>query len=473
MARRARNPIGVLAVVAAVPAVLLGSLTVYARGKMEPDTIPTATLPVVAPPELVGPLLSLRRSPATLASDVRSSAVSTASQQLLSGIDATSCAVVSLNDRVVATTNETLALIPASNLKVLVAAVALEVLGEQFTFSTQVLGPQPIDGVVRGDVHLVGGGDPVLSEAWYTQPSTTRKRPPIHATSIESLADALKSAGITRITGRLVVDDSRYDAERYPPGWSDDIRSSSDGVPVGALVVNDSTNSAGALSTDPTGAASSTFVRLLETRGISVEGGRATGAPVAGLPVLASVQSAPLPLIVEEMLSTSDNLTAEMMLKEIGRAAGGAGTRAAGVQVILQRLADWGVPTAGVNLTDGSGLSRDNSVPCATFITVLQRFPASSSLGAGMARAGEAGTTLADTYTRDGLNGVVQAKTGSLTGVKSLGGYFVAGTDEVQFIVIQNGPTATDYLSVWDDLADVLLAAAATPTADSLALAGS
>ena len=53
--------------------------------------------------------------------------------------------------------------------------------------------------------------------------------------------------------------------------------------------------------------------------------------------------------------------------------------------------------------------------------------------------------------------------------MKSLGGYYVASGEEVQFIVILNGATADAFLSVWTDLGDTLLAANNGPTADSLA----
>ena len=56
------------------------------------------------------------------------------------------------------------------------------------------------------------------------------------------------------------------------------------------------------------------------------------------------MQSQPLPAILAEMLTTSDNNTAEMVLKEIGYQSKGEGTRTAGLQVVMERLATWGVP---------------------------------------------------------------------------------------------------------------------------------
>lgn len=471
MPARSRHPVAALSVVAAIPALLLGVLTWYAGARADEGTVSVSTEPVVAqmPQQLTTKVLSVRRAPTPLAAAFRARVLIAQSAALLDSIDSTSCAAVALDDRTVASKNLDTTVIPASNLKVVVAAAALDILGPAATFTTSVVGAAPTGGVVQGDVYLVGGGDPVLSEAWYTQPSGGRKRPPIHTTSIEALADALVQAGVTSITGRLVGDGSRYDDERHPPGWSNDIRATTDGVPVGALVVNDSVTQQGAIGADPAESATKVFAALLQARGITIAGGTATGVAPAGQSALASVQSAPLTDVLAEMLSTSDNLSAEMLVKELGHAVGGAGTRAAGLQAITARVTGWGVPVAGLQLTDGSGLSRDNQLTCATLLAVLQRGSASDPVGAGLARGAQAGSTLADYFQDAGLAGVVQAKTGTLTGVKSLSGYFVAGANEVEFVIINNGGTAGNYGTEWKQLGAALLALAASAGVDSFA----
>ncbi len=470
--RRARRPVAVLCVVAAIPAAGLGAVGWWAHGNASADTVPVEAPPNSAPLPgvLATPLLSVRRTPSVLASTAQASLLKSTAAPLLGAIDGTSCTALAIDDVPVASVNGDLPVIPASTLKIVIAAVALDVLGPGTKFTTQVVGPAPVGGVVTGDLFLVGGGDPVLSESWYTQATATRKRPPLHATSVEALADALVAAGVTHVTGRIVADASRYDAETYPPGWGDDLKKVADGVPVGALVIDDSISESGVISADPTGAAAKEFAGLLAARNVQIDGGTSSGTASAGLGVLASVESAPLSDIVNEMLATSDNLTAEMLVKEIAHAAAGAqGTRTAGLQVVADKLAAWGVSTTGLQLTDGSGLSRDNRLTCTTLLQVLERSSATDPLGAGLARGGQAGSTLAEYFKRDGLNGVIQGKTGSLSGVKSLSGYFVAGGDEVQFVVILNGTSADSFVGVWDDLADVLLAASTGPTADSLA----
>ncbi len=473
MASRTQRPALVLALVALLPAVAVGAFALYAHGKANPAkvAVPPVTVPVQQPAALSTPLLSVRRSPTVLATDRRGDLLVATAAQLAESIDGVSCLSLGLDDRELVVRNSDGLVIPASNLKIITAAVALDVLGADHVFTTTVVGPSPVNGVIDGDVYLVGGGDPVLSEQWYTQPSASRKRPPMHATSVEALADAMVAAGVTQITGQVLGDDSRYDGERYPPGWANDVRVSLDGGAVGALVINDSRSTNDSQSEQPAAKAARTFAGLLDDRGIAVGGSDAGSAP-AGLGVLASVQSAPLANIVNELLATSDNLTAEMMVKEIGVAVAQSGTRAAGLQAMLDRLVAWGVPSTGVVFTDGSGLSHDNQLTCATLSGVLRRGSATDAVGAGLAVAGQGGSTLADSFVQEGLVGVLQAKTGTLHNpneVKSLSGYFVTAPDEIEFVLLLNGASATDYVTAWDQLAASLLATAAGPLPETLA----
>jgi len=461
----------VLTVVALFPALALGGLAVFAGSQATPDAniAPATTVGQALPAPMATPLLSVRRAPAALASDRQLDLLLDSLVPLADSVDGQSCLSVSFNDRTLVSRNDQVVIIPASNVKVITAAVALEVLGPGTTFSTTVVGPAPVGGVIEGDVHLVGGGDPVLSEQWYAQAADGRKRPPFHVTDVNALADQFVATGVRQITGRVVGDGSRYDDERYPPGWSNDIRATADGTPVGALVINDSTTRSAGHADDPAKSAATTFVSLLADRGVTVGEGSAVGVAPTGLPVLASVTSAALTDIVNEMLATSDNLTAEMLVKEIGRAAGTQGTRTAGLLAITQLLAAWGVPTAGLVLTDGSGLSRDNQFTCATLSAVLQRGAATDAVGVGMARAAQAGSTLADSFQQAGLAGVLQGKTGTLREVKSLSGYFVAGTTEVSFVLVLNGGSAASFQTQWDLLAASLLASTSGPAVALLA----
>jgi D-alanyl-D-alanine carboxypeptidase/D-alanyl-D-alanine-endopeptidase (penicillin-binding protein 4) len=462
----------VIALLAAIPAVALGALSVYASGKSDEVSVPvtSTTVPAALPAVLSTPLLSARRAPAPLVSDRREDLLLDAVQALTASVDGASCMAVGMNDRVVAGANTSTPVIPASNLKVVIAAAAVDILGSGTVFTTKVVGPAPVNGVIDGDVYLVGGGDPVLSEQWYTEITPSHVRPPLNATSAEALADALAAAGVTSITGSVVGDGSRYDDERHPPGWSDEIRATLDGVAVGALVVNDSVSRAGALGSDPAASAAGALTRLLRDRAITVSGDPGTGvAPVEGA-ALATVTSQPLSAIVNEMLVTSDNLTAEMLVKEIGFVAAGKGTRVDGLQAVVDRLGQWGIPAAGLVLVDGSGLSRENRLTCDTLLAVLQRGTATDVLGSGLATAGQDGSTLDGKFEQEGLAGVLQAKTGSLREVKALCGYYTSGADEMEFVLILNGASASAFDGPWGLLGAALLAANTAPPVESVAL---
>jgi serine-type D-Ala-D-Ala carboxypeptidase/endopeptidase (penicillin-binding protein 4) len=466
--------VAALAAVAAIPAVALGALSVVAQGRADGGTPPPAPSSTVATSTvpMTTPLLSVRRAPSALATTKRRDILSGALGALIGSVDPSSCLAVGTGRSLVASVNPTKPVIPASNLKVIVAAAAADILGPDTVFTTKVVGAAPVNGVVQGDVHLVGGGDPVLSEAWYAQPNAVRKRPPLHATSVEALADSLKAAGVTTITGSVVGDGSRYDDERHPPGWGASVTSTGDGVPVGALVIDDSMNEKGAIAADPTAFAAAAFTDVLRARGITVGGSPSTGVASADATTLASIESGKLADVLNEMLATSDNLTAEMMVKEVGLKVAGKGTRVDGLAAIMAKVASWGVPTDGFVMDDGSGLSRTDRVTCTGMLAVLQRGTATDLVGAGMAVAGQSGSTLDGRFEEAGLSGVLRGKTGSLRGVKALCGYFPAAGGEVQFVLILNGDTATAFAAPWGQLGAALLAAAAAPSASRFAPIG-
>jgi D-alanyl-D-alanine carboxypeptidase/D-alanyl-D-alanine-endopeptidase (penicillin-binding protein 4) len=181
------------------------------------------------------------------------------------------------------------------------------------------------------------------------------------------------------------------------------------------------------------------------------------------------VQSAPMTDVVKEMLSTSDNNTAEMLLKELGVAKAGAGTREAGIGVVTAALASWGLPMTGVVMADGSGLSNDDRVTCDLLVGILARHGPAEPLGAGLPVAGVSGT-LQDVFKDSPLAGKLLAKTGTLgnapynadpPAVKSLSGYVpLDGGGAVEFSLILNASgTLTNqgvYRPIWDRLAAVL-----------------
>jgi D-alanyl-D-alanine carboxypeptidase/D-alanyl-D-alanine-endopeptidase (penicillin-binding protein 4) len=208
------------------------------------------------------------------------------------------------------------------------------------------------------------------------------------------------------------------------------------------------------------------FTELLQANGVTI-----SGEPVAGRATttteLATIESQPLPAILQEMLQTSDNNTAEMMVKEIGFAVRGDGSREAGLAVVGETLASWGLPMEGSVFADGSGLSNNDRVTCALLLGVLQHGATDDPVGEGLAVAGVNGT-LAQNFIGTAVEGRLRAKTGTRDNVanttptsnppavRSLSGYVpFEGGGAIEFALVLNGQTITnrsEYEPVWYDL---------------------
>lgn len=124
---------------------------------------------------------------------------------------------------------------PASNAKLFTAALALFRLGPDYRFHTRVLAQRPPgpDGRLEGDLYVVGGGDPFFSERPIPYRINSRAGDP--ARPLEMIAEALAARGLREVTGDIVIDNSRYLWEPYPPGWSLEDITWSYGAPVTAL----------------------------------------------------------------------------------------------------------------------------------------------------------------------------------------------------------------------------------------------
>jgi D-alanyl-D-alanine carboxypeptidase/D-alanyl-D-alanine-endopeptidase (penicillin-binding protein 4) len=444
-----------LAAIAVVPTVVMAGVWQYADANV-PATTTTTTTTVPPPPdvELVTDLLSMRRHPTPVAERAARTAADAAFAARIDALEDdvgdTSCLRIVDGSEVIAALGTEGPVIPASNQKLFVAAVALAILGPDHRFRTDLLSVRPVDGVITEDVYLVGGGDPVLTTAGVDDPL---RYPAFNTTSLDALADRLVTLGITRIQGDIVGDGSRYDDEFRAPSWGDEI-TSIDAGPYDALLVNDGLISPGNYGLDPSRAAARAFTDLLTARGIVIEGAaaNATRPADAQFTTLAFVESRPLTDIVVELLHTSDNNTAEMLVKEIGFVATGEGSRATGLEVIRTTLAAWGVPLDGVEFHDGSGLSRSNRTTCAALTALLADVPVADMLRDVMPVAGRDGT-LAEQFLGTEAEGRLQAKTGTLADVKALTGT-QPGADRraVDFALVLNGEGVDDlatYEPIW------------------------
>ncbi len=448
------HPLAILILCALLPALLFTGIWRWAEARrvLLPPEADIAEPALPAP--MITPVLSLRRAPQTLANSTSRSLLAASLTSVAQLAGDTSCLTVAIDHHQVFESGAAIAVTPASNLKLLVASVALEVLGPDYTFSTQLKGVVT-DGVISGDLYFVGGGDPLLSTANYP---ATQKYSPTNVTPIEDLVAKLVDAGVTTIQGNVVGDDSRFDNERFAPGWGTAI-SGTEAGPIGALMVNDATRVLSANSTirfgDPAIGAATNLISLLQSAGISVGGTAVSGKAAADLTLLAEQPSAPLSSVLAEMLNTSDDNTAEVILKELGVHAGVVGSRQAGIEVVTSTLAARGIDTTQLVMRDGSGLDSADRASCAMMVQILERESLTNPIGIGLPIAGRTGT-LAHEFSGTSMVDRLHAKTGSLRNAKALSGYVTTPLGEIEFSMILNLANASDpakFRPLWSALA--------------------
>jgi len=460
--RRAGNPSLVVAL-----AGIIGGF-VFGGGYMIADSLAGRVVPVAeaAMPESPAvPVLSARRTPTVLSTVTRTGKFSRAAARFATRVPTGGCALVEWKGLEPVALSPDAATTPASTNKIITAAAALEVLGADRTFETAVHGEIDASGSAS-TLYLVGGGDPLLVRSGYP---ATEKYPTINGTSMEDLVAALVGAGLRSVRGPIVAVDDRYDSERYVSSWPATFHKVEAG-PFGALLVNDGlVTGETSRRDDPAVAAATELARMLGARGIPVTGAPVRGGLPGGVPSVASVRSAPLSAVVQEMLVNSDNNTAEMLLKEMGRERKGQGTTAAGASVVREVMDGWGLAD-GLVIVDGSGLSSTNKATCRTLVGVLQRLE--GNLPGLLAVAGRTGT-LRDVFDGEPVEGRLVGKTGTLTGVKALAGYLpLEGDEPVVFALLMvragiSQPSA--FTPIWNALGDALDAASSSPSADQLA----
>ena len=330
---------------------------------------------------------------------------------------------------------------PASVMKVITASAALTTLGPDATFTTSVVASPDAETVV-----LVGGGDSTLSarapgaESVYVGSPTLAD---LAEQTIASWSEGLEEGTKVAIT-ELVVDASLWDPEdSWDSTWSTNAKSSGFISEVTALQVDgDRRDPAVALSprtNDPVARAASAFVSALRVAGntsrfVNISYGIA--GPDAR--VLASVESRPVSELVTYMLKESDNALAEMLARHVSLATGLEGISESIGQALTGSLAPYGLDSELATIRDGSGLSPENLVtPWYVGQLLVEAYRSETELSLipdALPLAGVDGS-LDDRFT--GANAIAQAqvraKTGSITGVRSLAG-FVTGEDGADLV---------------------------------------
>jgi D-alanyl-D-alanine carboxypeptidase/D-alanyl-D-alanine-endopeptidase (penicillin-binding protein 4) len=393
--------------------------------------------------------------------------------------------------------DERRALRPASTLKLVTTAVALDLLSPTARIRTtlETAGRQDSLGRILGDVYLVGRGDPTLS---------ARVRPGRSTTDFDELADALVAAGVRRIEGRLIGHEGAFSGDRMGHDWTWEDLVWGFGAEVSALSWNAGivearllpgeraldpaqldvwpatpllpfvstviTSEAGTQEDlvlkkepgsgrillsgrlplgggwsgrlavpDPALFATHAFASALQAKGVRVSGAIVTSRdplPPA-LRVLAAHESEALAEILREVNKESQNTYAEALLRLSGLRASGVGSVEAGRAVVLATLGRLGVPSDGWVISDGSGLARSDLVTAsglATLLVAMDRHPYAAAFRDSLPVAGIDGTLGRRLL---GVRGRIVAKTGTLAETSGLAGYVTtASGDRLAFAIL-------------------------------------
>ncbi len=359
----------------------------------------------------------------------------TADAQMKHGISSL-LVVEAATGKTVYASNEQIGLAPASTLKVVTAATALDVLGSGFVFKTPLLYTGLVtNGLYKGDIVVKGAGDPSAGSWRY---AATRD-----FAQLVFIGDAIKKAGITTWEGSFLLDKGSFGTQAAPGGWTfDDMGNyygagpqafnwyenqydlllnpaQSAGRPVkiaGTRPVAGAVDLVNELETGPAGSGDQAIIYPDRWPGGTVRGtvpagvkefvisgsindvadywqkslnqfGASNGYPLlqqakvvqaaagvstTGMKTLATLESPPLDSLIYFFLQKSINLYGEALVKQLALTAGKDATTDNGVKWMREYWKQKGVDNGAMRIVDGSGLSPHNRITTRTLVQVMQ-----------------------------------------------------------------------------------------------------
>lgn len=376
---------------------------------------------------------------------------------------------------------------PASNMKIFTCATGFVVLGENYTFSTELwIDGEIKDHILIGNLYLKGKGDPTLLQQ-----------------DFEYLAQVIKEKGILEIQGDIIGDDTWYDDVRLSQdlNWNDEhyyygaqvsaltaspnqdydtgtvmltispgdkpgekptisltpltnyiniinraitteshveedeseitvirLHGNNDVVVEGSISLNSESLKEWVAVWEPTDYAIELFQNALKKLGISTSGTAIRG--VTPKPKQASLlyvrDSISLADLSVPFMKLSNNGHGEMIVKELGKVVKGEGSWDCGLNVMEETLNTLGVDTSKLLIRDGSGISHVTLIPpneISKFLFRIQEEPWFNSFYRSLPVAGNEDRMIGGTL-NDRMYGLeVHAKTGTIMGVSTLSGY--------------------------------------------------
>jgi len=416
---------------------------------------------------------------------------------------------------------------PASSLKILTAAAALETLGENYRFSTEVLtNGQVAKGTLYGNLYLRGQGDPTLLKK-----------------DFDNFASTLFKRGVKRISGHLVGDDTYFDAKRLSPGISKEDESYYYAAQISALTVSPNADyDAGSVIVEakptvngkaskvsltpatsivrvvnrsktvpkgykntlkiqretgtnkilitgnapigsvgskewiavsnPTAYALDVFKKSLASKGIRFVSTSKVlrGETPENARALVSKKSMTLKELMIPFLKLSNNTHAEVLAKTMGKVEYGEGSWDAGLNVMRNYADSVGLDVNQWVFEDASGMSHANKIPSSQMSQLLYHVrsePWYGTLLKGLPVAGGydrfVGGTLRLRMKTPPVKGNVIAKTGSLDNVSALAGYAKTKDGEWLVFTIQTQYTKSSTIPVIDRMATAITNSKITP----------
>ncbi|MBA3580404.1 MAG: D-alanyl-D-alanine carboxypeptidase/D-alanyl-D-alanine-endopeptidase [Gemmatimonadaceae bacterium] len=397
--------------------------------------------------------------------------------------------------------NADVPVLPASTMKLLTAAAALDRLGPNYRFSTDILRDGEVDasGTLNGNIYIRGDGDPAFSRRFH---------PGKYSEPVDKLARAVAAAGIKRVTGAVIGDATAFDNVLYPDGWLDRYKGASYAARVSALSLAENvlwvtvapgrSGGAAIVTLEPAtttigirgtvrsvaggGAAvrasymsdgniqvngrigvgspvrrfglvvnnppvftTGAFHAALQNAGVAVSGGAKLGKTPGGATKVASLLSPPLEQLVAIMNRESINLFAELLLRNAVRGPGreAQGSAPAAESLLRGFFQDkMGTNASTLAVADGSGLStldRVSGHQMAELLGYAHTAPWGPAFHASLPVAGQ--SKLLRRRMRQGMaDGNLHAKTGTTNNVLALAGYVTSENGEVvAFSFIYNG----------------------------------
>lgn len=410
---------------------------------------------------------------------------------------------------------------PASNMKLLTGIAALESLGEDHQFTTEIWTDGVVnEGTLEGNLYIKGKGDPTLLKK-----------------DLDQFASDLSKKGIKKLDGDLIGDDHWYDDVRLSIdlNWNDEsyytgaqvsaltlsptedydagtivvtvspakkagekatvtllpetdyvtIINETETVPAnntkdisierehgsnhititGTLPLNESSVESWTSVWEPTAYVTTLFKDALTAKDITLTGNLDVGETPKDATLLLTKKSIPLKDLLIPFMKLSNNGHGETLTKEMGKVVHDEGSWEKGLEVIHDAMIKLGGNENTILLRDGSGMSHKTVIPASSLSQILYNvqdkewFP---TFEQSLPVAGEPermiGGTLAHRMTDEQAKGNVRAKTGRLSGVSALSGYVTTKNDEeLIFSILINNHLSPSVREIEDAIATTLI----------------